>query len=89
MYASTLRELAIRIEAAAWRQDQNHRLALEQAWYVAALGGWKKVPKLKKFLSECFPKKRKRQTPEDVRAAVLDWAKASGLKVTRHERPVM
>ena len=47
------------------------------------------MPKLKKFMRDCFPEKKKRQAPEDVRTAVLEWAKGCGLKVTRHDRPVM
>jgi len=71
-----------------WRLEQEQRISVRQAWHVAALIGWSKVPKLKSFMKQWFPEKRKRQPAEQVRAAVLEWASGAGLKVTRHERPV-
>jgi hypothetical protein len=35
------------------------------------------------------PGATERQTPEQTRVLILDWAAQAGLKVERHERPVI
>jgi len=52
---------------------------------MAAFTRQKKLPSLKSLM---LPK-RGAQSPEQVRAAVLSWAQAQGLTITRHEKPVM
>jgi hypothetical protein len=83
-----LREVSIRIEAEAWRRKQDHRLALEQAWFVAALGGWKKVPKLKKFMRDAFPDGKLPQTADEVASALRAWAQENKITIRRHRKKV-
>ncbi len=54
---------------------------------MASLSRAKRIPKLSSLLrSETL---RKRQTPEQQRALILDFAAIHGLKIERHERPVI
>ena len=86
----TAREVSVVIEGARWRQEHAERLVLMEAWHTAVLTrmDWKKFPKkLSDFLKSM--ERKKRQSQEELRAALLIFAANHGLTITRHERPVM
>jgi len=54
---------------------------------VAALSRAKRLPRLKSLLRTTG--ERERQTPEQQESILRDWAESAGLKIERHEHPVM
>jgi hypothetical protein len=92
VYAGTLRELSIRIRGALWRQRQAIQLSRRAAWHTAMLTrvAAADFPDLDEFApSEGAASARMATTPEAVEALMRDWAAERGLKVERHERPVI
>ena len=85
---STLREVSVRIQGALWREEQALRLSLSGAWYSAAFSRQKRLPALKNILKD-RPKRIERQTPEEQRQFFLEFARRAGLRVERHEKPVL
>jgi hypothetical protein len=61
--------------------DQMHR-DLTNAWYVAALSRQQKLPPLQKLLRRDAPTK---QSPHDMRTALVAISKAYGLRLRRKE----
>ena len=80
VYASTLREVAIAIAGATWRREQASRLALQEAWFMAALSRQTKLPDLDTLLA---PEETAEAVtdPRLMREAMLEWAARYGLKV--------
>lgn len=85
--AATLREVSVVIAGAQWRQEQAARLSVREAWVTAALMRQEKLPRLETLIGEA--ETTRGATPEQIRASLLDWAKATGLKVERHAVPVI
>ena len=54
---------------------------------MAALSRAKRLPRLKSLLRTTG--ERERQTPEQQESILRDWAESAGLKIERHEHPVM
>jgi hypothetical protein len=82
--AATLREIAIVLKGAAWRQEQAARLSLHGAWYSAALQRSKRMPSLSQLVRDATPRSsRARQTPREVALNIQSWAAAAGLKIHR------
>jgi hypothetical protein len=80
VYASTVREVSITIAGARWRREEALRLALEGAWFMAALTRQAKLPELDTLLA---PEKTEEAVadPGLMREAMLSWAARYGLKV--------
>jgi hypothetical protein len=76
------------IDAAAWRSHEASKMALSAGWTAAVLARVKKIPKLSDFLGE-GRRRRQRQGPSVQRALLLDIAASLGMKVERHEEPVL
>ena len=74
-----------------WRQRQEARKSMIAAYTTARLiRATKRVPSLKALLRGLEEERpRASRTPEAVPGAILDWARALGLKVERHEAPVI
>lgn len=88
----TAREIGVILEGETWRQRQAARKALVTAWQTAAFMRRNRLPNLKQMLStfdSTVDAAGRTQTKEEVRAWVLDFAAANGLRVTRHEKLVM
>ena len=62
-WRSTPREALDAIDAAAWRAKEQHRLALEAAWYVAALSRQERLPRLERLVPP-EPVRQQPLTPE-------------------------
>lgn len=54
---------------------------------MAAYSRQKKLPKLESVLRS--ERRRTVQDPRLIQESILDWAAAAGLKVERHEKPVV
>ena len=74
-----------------WRQRQEARRSMIAAYTTARLvRATSRVPSLSVLLRGLEePGPRPPQDPDEVRGAILGWAKAAGLKVERHEKPVI
>lgn len=84
----------MRLRGNRWQQEQRARLVVMAASLTAKLS---RLPP-NQFRSAIASIQRtltkdstatERQTPEQTRALILDWAGQLGLKVERHERPVI
>ena len=82
------------MKGAQWQQEQQTRLVLMGASLTAKL---QRLPapkfrsailSIQKYLKK-DPDAPTRQTPETQRTLMLEWAESLGLKVERHERPVI
>lgn len=92
----TAREIAAVIEGARFRNEQAMRLqltsALTTAWHAAA---WtrttERMPSLREVLKRVGRARSTRilQQPEQVTSGIREWAAGLGLKVERHEKPVI
>ena len=77
-----------------WQQEQQARLVVMGASLTAKLTRLtakdfrSAILSIQKSLDK-DPDASKRQEPEVQRALILEWADGMGLKVERHERPVI
>lgn len=76
------------IDAAAWRSHEAYRVILSAGWTAAMLTRVKKIPKLSEFLGD-DKRGGEKQSPAQQRAIIHDLARSLGLKVERHEKPVI
>jgi len=83
----------VRIAGRGWQQEQRVRIAVMEASLTAKLH---RLPARQfrsaiRSIQQTLKKDpdAERQTPEQTRALILDWAGQMGLKVERHERPVI
>lgn len=67
-----------------WRQRQADKRSVKQAWYAAALGGWRKVPALQEFMREQFPPDPDTEDgAREIENQWRGWAARNGLKVQK------
>lgn len=77
------------VAAYVWELERAGDMATTQAYMTAALVRSKKrMPTLKSLLRKKTDRRRP-QTPEEQRLAWLAVADSLGLKVTKHDKPVM
>jgi len=82
------------MRASQWQQEQQARIMVIGASLTAKLS---RLPARQfrsaiRSIQQSLKKEQstgERQTPEQQRALLLDWAAQLGLKVERHERPVI
>lgn len=80
----------MRIRGAYWRQEQEYRTSMREAWYTAMLTRISAAdfPDLKELLPDADPIAVV-VDPELIQKQLTDWAAERGFPVEHHEAPVI